>query len=128
MRFSRNTSKEIILNTAQSKRRLAAAKRALQRERDKYPLFADEIARNQPTPEERIEMLNQESIRRVARMRKFRAEMWRKGRKMLKELSENEQKRFLDYWNNEWRGPRTGTYLCDLVRHWDGYSARDESC
>ena len=41
-----------------TKRRLSAAERALKRERDKFPLFAHEIASEQPTPQGRCEMMD----------------------------------------------------------------------
>lgn len=54
MRYSR-FPKLSRRDPAPSKARLTAARKALQRERDKAPLFAEEIAAEQPTPEERIE-------------------------------------------------------------------------
>lgn len=40
-----------------TERRLAAAARALRREREECPLFVDDIADEQPTPEERDRLL-----------------------------------------------------------------------
>ncbi|MBN1625005.1 MAG: hypothetical protein JW944_00660 [Deltaproteobacteria bacterium] len=130
MKFDRDTSREIIKqkNFEPNPRRLAAARRALKRERDKLPLFADQIAQKQPTPEERIAFYDQAILKMIQHMRQFDAYQWRKGRKMLKDLPVKEQKIFLHYWNNIWKGPRKGNYLCDLIRHWEGSIGRDLTC
>jgi len=52
-------------------RRITAAKRALQRQRDKAPLFTIEIAASQPTPEERIVDFDKWRKRGMKDMRSF---------------------------------------------------------
>jgi len=122
MLFERNKLKYFIKKATQkpSPQRLAAAKRTLKKQQDKYPLFADEIAANQPTPEERIKYYNECTIKRIKSMRRFEAQMWLKARAMLKNFTTDSRERFINYWNTQWSGPRTGTYLCELIRHWDG--------
>ena len=97
-------------------RRLAAAKRALARQREKLPLFADEIAAGQPTPEERIRMFDDAYISWRKKMRAFTASMWLKGRALLREMPEMERNEFLDYWNHRWKGPKRAEYFLDILR------------
>jgi len=100
-------------------RRLAAAKRALQRQREKLPLFADEIARSQPTPEERIRKHDETWERHKKSIRSFVANQWCEGRRKLRAMPKAEQKKLLDYWNNHKFLPASSEYFADLVTNWE---------
>jgi hypothetical protein len=65
---------------------LSAAKKALQRERDKVPLFAAEVAAEQPTPEGRIAKIDAGFQDWIAETRKLKADQWRKARAILRNL------------------------------------------
>jgi len=101
-------------------RRLAAARRFLQRERDKAPLFAAEIATSQETPEERIARLDRYCEDLFQGLRSLAARQWREGRRMLRELPSEVQAELMAYWNDDrtWI-PRKAEYFCDMVRHWE---------
>ena len=120
MKFKRNQMREIIkIKTfGATPRRLAAARRALQKQRDKYPLFAKEIAAGQPTPEERIQTYDRDIIENMRMMRKFISDQWRRGRKALKAVPENEQRELLNHWNQKRFGPLTSEYFANLVTNW----------
>lgn len=121
MKFDRDNSRQFIkeYNFGPSPRRVAAAKRALKKQREKLPLFASEIAAGQPTPEERIEFYDQALLKMIKRMRDFDASQWREGRAMLRELTPESRKRFIEYWNNCY-GPKKAHYLCTMLQYWNG--------
>jgi len=121
LEFNRDPYREIYkeIPRGPTPRRLAAAKRALRRQRDKLPLFADEIAAGQPTPEERIKYFDEMHVEWLKRRRKYTASVWRRARKALREMDEAEQRRLLKFWNEDWLGPRDACYFADLVRNWD---------
>lgn len=120
MKFKRNHMREIlkIKTFGPTPRRLAAARKALQLQREKCPLFAEEIAAGQPTPEERIKAYDRDIIERMHIMRQFTAYQWRKGRRELKAIPENEQQELLNYWNLRKFGPLSSEYFADLVTNW----------
>lgn len=100
-------------------RRIAAAKRFLQREQDKMPLFAADIARQQPTPEERIARHEEWAHRQDQALRDHAARCWVQGRAILRRLEQNRAEQILDAWNNEERrGPRDAPYFIEHVRAW----------
>ena len=65
-------------------RRLAAAKRALKRQRDKYPLFADQIAARQPTPEERIWEMDIKFVLQWDKLRQATCKKWLELRRIIR--------------------------------------------
>lgn len=95
-------------------RRLAAAKRALARERDRYALFADEIAAEQPSPEERITAADLAVLDYDQGHRDLAAKHWRWGRKRLRRYPEVTAE-ILAKWDPSWI-PETGSYFADFVR------------
>lgn len=107
-------------------RRLAAAKRALQRERDKMPLFADMIAETQPTPEERITKLDAGLIEQMIENRQEVAEKWREIRRKLREMPVDEREHLLWYWNRSMM-PADTTYLSGLIYQWTERGWRPET-
>ncbi len=68
-------------------RRLSAAKRALQKQRERLPLFADQVAAEQGTHEERTEHFDQRQLEREQGHRDLAARHWRWGRYQLSQLS-----------------------------------------
>lgn len=95
-------------------RRLAAARRALARERANAGLFAEQVAAEQPTPEERISDIDRNMLLSEQRMRDFEAHCWRKGRRMLRSLPRGTQRAILANWNAS-SCPAEGAYFCDHV-------------
>lgn len=93
-------------------RRIAAARRAAQRERDAVPLFP-ELARYRTT-EERMAVVNKEEDAWLASCRDFRAAQWRKARRLLAGMPETRRRGFLALWN---RGiyPAEPCYLLDVI-------------
>jgi hypothetical protein len=59
-----------------SARRLAAAKRAVQAEKDRYPLFP-ELVTHHTLPEARLAAIDRHRIERWREQRNFYAERWR---------------------------------------------------
>lgn len=98
-------------------RRLAAAKRALQRERDKLPLFADIIAETQPTPEERITKIDTGLIGQMFEARNRIAAKWRECPRALRAMPADESAHLLWHWNRSMM-PADTTYLSGLIHSW----------
>jgi ribosome modulation factor len=102
-------------------RRLAAARRALQNQQDKFPLLAVLIAEAQPTPEQRILNSDQKFICTFLEDRKRTAKGWREARKQLRALIEQDRNQLLTHWNRS-HYPKTPVYLKTLIHRWlDGW-------
>ena len=97
-------------------RRLAAARRALQRQRDKQPLFAEEIAAQQPTPEARLIAFHEDLMIFWRNMRNFHAQCWRKARAALRQWPEATQAAAITKWNARWGGSKDAAYFADFIR------------
>lgn len=96
-------------------RRLAAAKRALQRQRDKCPLFADQIAERQPTPEERIDKIDEQNLMCWIRLRKSECKNWLQLRHIVrKEICPWLKQEFLERWNKS-SCPGSAVYALDSL-------------
>ena len=95
-------------------RRLQAATRALQRERDAYPLFAKEIVEEQTTPEDRIAQLEAEHVANWQRIRDHTARTWRAARRVLHSLPAGKQKELIDEWNAA-PYPAGAAYFADFI-------------
>ena len=96
-------------------RRLAAAKRALKRQRDRLPLFADQVSQEQETPEERIERFDLELLAHDQRFRALAAKHWRWGRRLLRRQTTEVQQEILAKWNRS-PIPPDAAYFADFVR------------
>lgn len=96
-------------------RRLAAAKRFLKRERDHLPLFADEVAAEQPTPEQRIEQADEDLLDYVQSHRDLAARHWKRARRWLSGVSEDTRAEITALWNRR-TCPPTAAYFADFVR------------
>ena len=97
-----------------TKRRIAAAERALKRERDKFPLLADWIAEQQPTAVERVEFYNDAGDRRFAAFRDNRAKTWKRARAELRKLPKAERQRLIAQWDAS-PYPKDAEYFADFL-------------
>lgn len=113
MKFTRRsrTSPRPITN-----RRLKLAEKALQRERDKFPLLADWVAEQQPTPLGRLEHFQDAAVVREKMWRQHTADTWRRARRWLFILSECDRRKLIAEWNNSFC-PKTSEYFADFISH-----------
>ena len=93
-------------------RRLAAARRALQRQTDAVSLFP-ELAPTE-SPEERIDRIDTDTVEMVQRWRDYAARTWRKARRKLRELTPEQRTAVLKRWSNP-HLPKQAHYLADLI-------------
>ena len=108
-----------------TERRLAAARRALQREQDECPLFANDIADEQPTPEERLRAIDARQVAHWQRIRDFNAQTWRAARRILFSLPAGEREQLLAAWQSA-PCPASASYFADFLYHRTGRSASRE--
>ncbi|MBW3596954.1 MAG: hypothetical protein KY475_06730 [Planctomycetes bacterium] len=107
-------------------RRLRAAENALRRERERHPLFADEVAANQPTPEERLAAVEANQVAHWQRIRDHAARTWRAARSILGSLPANEREKLLREWATAPYPPRA-EYFADFLWRRTGRSASRET-
>jgi hypothetical protein len=93
-------------------RRVAAARRALQRQADKVALFP-ELAPTE-TPAERIDRFYDECVAMVQSHRDYLAETWRRARRQLRALTPEQRAEVMRQWNNKFL-PKTAVYLADII-------------
>ena len=93
-------------------RRLAAARRALQRQADKVALFP-ELAPTE-TPAERVDRFDADSVAMVLRWRQHTAQTWRRARRQLRALTPEQRAEVMAQWNNKWL-PKQAHYLADII-------------
>lgn len=98
-----------------TKRRLKCAEKALQKERDKFPLLVDWVAEQQPTPIERLKGFQQGEISWEQSNRKYIADRWRRSRKYLYQLPAEERKKLIQEWNEHPCLPKTHEYFGDFL-------------
>lgn len=80
-------------------RKRAALRRKQQRERDALPLFAEQIAEEQPTEDEEMARRAVLSDRQEARWRSDRAAEWRKARSMVESLPDEDRRAIRRVWD-----------------------------
>ena len=96
-------------------RRLSASQRALQRQRDKLPLFSKQVAARQPTPLERIINLDTENQAYWVRLRKHECQQWLEVRRIIRrEICSKFRRVFLGRWNKS-SCPGCATYAMDFL-------------
>jgi hypothetical protein len=100
-----------------TRRRLAAAERRLRIERDKTPLFAEHVAAEQPTPEQRIAAHDAQQAEYRRRDRRQWAAQWRECRAQLAAMPADQRPQFLLAWNNGYQ-PKDPVSLLDALRTW----------
>lgn len=96
-------------------RRMAAARRALQRERARHPLFAAQVAEEQESPQARIGRIDLERLQHEQARRDLAARHWRWGRRMLQMQEAPVRQEILDAWNRS-SIPAQPCYFADFVR------------
>jgi hypothetical protein len=96
-------------------RRLSAARRALQREKESVGLFPE--LQPTETPEQRIARLDAYAQEHMQRMRDRTAAMWRRVRSAFRTLTPAQRQYVLAQWNaSNWHPPHEAHYLADLIR------------
>ena len=108
-----------------TERRLAAARRALRREREACPLFVDDIADEQPTPEERVQAIDAAQVAHWQRIRDYNARTWRAARRILNSLPADERDQLLAAWQSA-PYPASASYFADFLYKRTGRSASRE--
>lgn len=96
-------------------RRLAAARRALQKEREKVPLFADQLVTD--SPEERISKKDGAVIDGIRKRRELQARLWRQVRGKYYALSASERAVVKAYWDSS-QMPGCPAYLSYVLREY----------
>lgn len=95
--------------------RLRMAKAALDRQRAKLPLFAGQVAEEQPTPEERIAQIDAGFLSFWQEQRDIHAKNWHDARRMLRELPEYFRAAITAKWQRGYL-PGNAAYLLDMIR------------
>lgn len=93
--------------------RVAAAKRAVKKERERAGLFGEELMRF-TTPEQRLDQMDTRFVEFAERIRGYTAETWRKNRQKLSKMPAKLRKEVLDYWNSS-PVPKRADNLADLI-------------
>jgi hypothetical protein len=104
---------ETALARTPSPRRLAAARRHLQRKADEVALFP-ELAPTQ-TPLERCQSFDRQAAEFITRMRALEAKHWRQGRAMLRQLPEELVEEVAQNWLTNRFLPKSATYFADHI-------------
>ncbi|AZG17084.1 hypothetical protein [Cupriavidus pauculus] len=120
MRFTRFGRHEPIDFNA---RRQAAFARKQQRERDRYPLFAEHVAGEQHSADEELTRRQRRSDRLEATTRDLQARVWREKRAVYFSLSAVQQAEIRAKWL-AWTGPTTAFYFAYIVDNVSGEAAR----
>jgi hypothetical protein len=98
-------------------RRLQAAERFLKKQRESMPLFAEQIAAEQPTAVERIENFEAGNVETVQYRRDHEAAAWRKIRARVAALPESAQRVIRHAWQHS-QMPASSSYLAYYLDHW----------
>lgn len=96
-----------------SNQRLAAARRSLTKERNKHPMFADQFVTE--TPEERLDRQDQAADAAWRELRKLKAQSWRRARRSLFSLPQDQRQAITQEWNQHKWLPGSPEYLLDLI-------------
>ncbi len=111
MRFSRFPRARRM---APSKQRIAAAKRAIERETASVPLFPELAPRE--TPEERIARQDEIFLSYWQRLRDHQASKWRQARRQVYALPSHQRQQLINEWNTcGW--PASPEYLLSFLRY-----------
>jgi hypothetical protein len=112
MRFAKYPGKRISREVTTA--RIVASERALKRERDKVPLFASEVAAEQPSARERIEKIDIGAQAWLDDRRLRFAALWKASRLKLRTLAVDVALRILAEWQFGYL-PGSPEYLADLI-------------
>src|SRR5690606_4095293 len=95
--------------------RLAAARRAIEKDRENNALTPELVKPYNADPETRIKNADNRYLFVARALRAHDAKCWREGRHLLQELTPEMREKCLRLWNRE-AYPLTGTYFCTHVR------------
>jgi hypothetical protein len=106
-RYARSPQREI------TSRRLSAARRAIQRDKDSWALFPEYVRHH--TAEERIAAVDEDVSEGFRLRRKHRADAWRRARAAVRQMPIQQRRDALEFWQ---RGiyPASPEYLLGLIR------------
>lgn len=107
MRF---TPHQGIYAYERTNRKLKAAERRLRLDREKFPLFAEEIGESQPSPEELLDARARSFVTHQQDNRDRAARNWWQARAELRAIPEPDRSAFIRYWNRS-KCPGNATYL-----------------
>lgn len=107
MRF---TPHQGIYAYERTNRKLKAAERRLRLDRQKFPLFAAEIAESQPTPEELLDARARSIVTNQQDNRDRAARNWWRARAELRAIPEPDRSAFVRYWDR-CKCPGNASYL-----------------
>lgn len=96
-------------------RKRAAVLVRQRKDRDKLPLFANEIAATQKSVDEVMIARHEHWIRREIETRQAEADRWRAVRKRIAAMPDHERRLFLTYWNGHRWFPGTASYLATVL-------------
>lgn len=111
MRF---TPHQGIYAYERTNRKLKAAERRLRLDREKFPLFAAEIAESQPTPEEMLDARGRAFVANQQANRDREARNWWRARAELRAIPNPDRAAFIRYWDR-CKCPGTATYLLTYI-------------
>jgi hypothetical protein len=94
--------------------RLRFARESLEKERASWGMFADQMVTE--TAEERIRRQDDITRQEFRRRRQETADLWRRGRRALFALPEEERRDLLVRWNNMHGLPGSPEYFLDFLR------------
>lgn len=115
MRFTRYGRCEFT----DTKRKRAAIRRKQRREREALPLFAEQIASEQPAEDDVMVRRQTEWEAHTQRQRDRQAQDWRRARGRLQAYPVDVRQLLLDNWNHHRWLPGTPTYLLDMLWCYD---------
>lgn len=98
-----------------SPQRLAAARRAIEKDRENNALTPELVKPYNVDPETRIEHADARYCLVADALRTHYAKCWREGRRMLMDMTPEMRRDCLDLWNREMY-PLTGTYFVEHCR------------
>jgi hypothetical protein len=120
MRFER--SHWTYMKDLPSQRKIAAAKRAVERQKENLGLFRDIIPVE--TVDERLQRINKETNEMVTRQRQATLKRWRIARGILRDLPDDIRQKLLAEWNFSLI-PADPGYLLDFL--WDKGYKREQT-
>jgi len=115
MRFTRYGRCEFT----DTQRKRAAIRRKQRREREALPLFAEQIASEQPAEDDVMARRQTEWEAHTRRQRDRQAQDWRRARARLHAYPADVRRLLLNNWNHHRWLPGTPTYLLDMLWCYD---------
>lgn len=113
MKFRKSPNPRAGFDYHRSPQRVAAARRAVQREKDNYALFPQFVTHN--TAEERLNALEIHNREWNQKRRDHDAQGWRRARRELRQLPPSIKAGLIRYWQSEAWLPREPAYLLSEI-------------